>query len=65
MDDLTLRLQKLSEELVDLKEERGLVLGQKGLHIGGNVVKNFETEILALTQSISEVKAKLEQRKPN
>ena len=65
MDDLNLRLQKLSDELEELKEERSFVLGQTGIHLGGNVVRNYETEVLALTQSISEVKAKLEYQKSN
>ena len=62
-DDLTLRLQELSEELEELKEERNFVLGQTGIHLGGNVVKNYEAEVIALTQSIEKVKMKLEKRK--
>jgi len=60
MDDLTVRLQELSDELEELREERSFVLGQTGIHLGGNVVKNYEAEVIALTQSIKDVKAKLE-----
>jgi len=63
MDDLTLRLQELSDELEELKDERSFVLGQTGIHLGGNVVKNYEAEVIALTQSIKEITIKLEQRK--
>jgi len=56
---LTVRLQELSDELDELKEERSFVLGQTGIHLGGNVVKNYEAEVIALTQSIKDVKAKL------
>jgi len=65
MNDLTIRLQELSDELDELKEERNFVLGQTGIHLGGNVVKNYEAEVIALTQSIKEVKMKLEQNKSN
>jgi len=65
MEDLTLRLRTLYVELEELKEERSFVLNQTGIHLGGNVVKNFETEMIALTQSIEAVKVELEQRKSN
>jgi len=65
MKDLILRLQKLSEELEELEEERNIVLTQTGIHLGGYVVKNYETERIALKRSISEVKIELEQHKPN
>lgn len=63
MDDLTLHLHDLCDELEELKEERSFVLNQTGIHLGGNVVKNYEAEIIALTKSIAKVKVKLEQLK--
>lgn len=65
MNDLTLRLQKLSDELDEVKKERSFVLGQTGIHLGGNVVRNYVTEVIALTKSISEIKVKLEEYKSN
>lgn len=65
MEDLTLRLCKLSEELEELEEERSFVLNQTGIHLPGHVVKKYESEIIALKQSIAEIKAELEKEKAN
>ena len=62
-EDLTRRLEKYSEELEELEEERSYVLRQTGIHLPGYVVKKFEANSIALTQSIAELKAELEQRK--
>ena len=62
MNDLTLHLKELSDELEELKEERSFVLNQTGIHLGGNVVKNYESEIIALTKSIAKIKMQLEQQ---
>ena len=61
-EDLALRLETLSEELEELEEERSFVLKQTGIHLPGHVVKRFEAESIALTQSIVELKAELELR---
>ncbi|WP_040413055.1 hypothetical protein [Desulfosporosinus sp. OT] len=63
MEDLTRRLRKLSEELDELEEQKGFVLKQTGIHLPGHVVKKFEADTIALTKSIAELKAELEQRK--
>jgi len=62
MEELTRRLRKFSEELEELQEERSFVLKQTGIHLPGHVVKKFEADTIALTQSIVELKAELEQR---
>lgn len=62
-EDLTRRIQTLSEELEELEEEKGFVLRQTGLHLPGHVVKKYESQTTALQESISELKAELEQRK--
>jgi len=61
-EDLTRRLRTLSEELEELTEERNFVLKQTGIHLPGHVVKKFEADTIALTQSITELKAELERR---
>ena len=62
MEDLKLRLRKLSEDLEELEEERSFTLKQTGIHLPGHVVKKLEAEINALKQSIAELKVELEQR---
>lgn len=63
VEDLTRKIQTLTEELEELEEERNYVLKQTGLHLPGHVVKKFESEIATLTQSISELNAELIHRK--
>ena len=62
-EDLTRRLQTLSEELEELEEERSFVLKQTGLHLPGHTVKRYEASTQTLKESIAELKAELELRK--
>ena len=62
-EDLTRRLQTLSEELEELEEERSFVLKQTGLHLPGYTVRRYEVQTQTLKESISELKAELELRK--
>jgi len=62
-EDLTRRLQTLSEELEELEEERSFVLKQTGLHLPGHTVKRYEVQTQTLRESITELKAELELRK--
>jgi len=62
-DDLTRRLQRLSEELEELVEERDFVLKQTGLHLPGHTVKKYESDLTNLQKSVSEVKTELGRRK--
>jgi len=62
-DDLTRRLQRLSEELEELEEERDFVLKQTGLHLPGHTVKKYESDSTNLQKSVSEVKTELGRRK--
>lgn len=60
--DLERRLGVLEEELEELEEEKSFVLRQTGLHIGGGKVKQYEAQTQSLQQSISEIRAELQQR---
>jgi len=62
-EDLTRRLQTLSEELEELEEERSFVLKQTGLHLPGHTVKRYEAQTQTLKESIAELKAELELRR--
>ena len=62
-EDLTRRIQTLSEELEELEEERDFVLRQTGLHLTGHAVKKYESQTTALQESIAELKVELEHRK--
>ncbi|EHQ90366.1 hypothetical protein [Desulfosporosinus youngiae] len=62
-EDLSRRLQTLSEELEELEEERSFVLKQTGLHLPGHTVKRYEVQTQTLKDSISELKAELELRR--
>lgn len=61
-EDLTRRLQTLSEELEELEEERSYVLKQTGLHLPGYTVKRYESESTRLQESIAALKMELEHR---
>ena len=61
-EDLTRRLQTLSEELEEIEEERSFVLKQTGLHLPGHAVKRYESQIKALKESITDLKEELERR---
>ncbi|MDP4126535.1 MAG: hypothetical protein Q8912_06315 [Bacillota bacterium] len=62
-EDLTRRLQTLSEELEELEEEKSFVLKQTGLHLPGHTVTKYATQIETLKESIGELNAELERRK--
>jgi len=62
-EDLTRRLQTLSEELEEVEEERSFVLKQTGLHLPGHTVRRYETQTQTLKESITELKLELERRK--
>lgn len=62
-EDLTRRLQMLTEELEELEEERSFVLKQTGLHLPGHTVKRYVAEVQTLKESIAELMAELEIRK--
>lgn len=62
-EDLSRRLQTLTEELEELEEERSFVLKQTGLHIPGHTVKRYESQIQSLKESITELQAEIERRK--
>ena len=61
-EDLKRRLQTLSEELEELEEERNFVLKQTGLHLPGHAVRRYESQIQALSESITDLKEELERR---
>jgi len=61
-EDLTRRLQTLTEELEELEEEKGYVLRQTGLHVSGGLVKKYESQTITLSESITELKAELARR---
>ena len=63
MEDLTRRIQKLSEQLEELEEEKSFVLKQTGIHLPGHVVKKFNADTIALNESIAELKSELDRRK--
>jgi len=56
---LTRRLQNFATELEELEEEQGYVLRQTGLHLPGHVVKKFESDVIALKETIVALKAEL------
>jgi len=62
-EDLTRRLQTLSEELEELEEEQSFVLKQTGIHLPGRTVKRYEFQIQLLKESITELQAEIERRK--
>jgi len=62
-EDLTRRLQTLSEELEELEEERSFVLKQTGLHLPGHTVRRYESQIQTLKESVTELKTEMERRK--
>ena len=62
-EDLTRRIQTLSEELEELEEEKSFVLKQTGLHLPGHAVKKYESQTTTLKESIAELKVELEHRK--
>lgn len=62
-EDLTRRIQTLSEELEELEEEKSFVLKQTGLHLPGHAVKKYESQTTTLQESIAELKVELEHRK--
>lgn len=61
-EDLTRRLQTLTEELEELEEEKGYVLRQTGLHVSGGLVKKYESQTITLSESITELKEELARR---
>lgn len=62
-EDLTRRLQTLSEELEELEEEQSFVLKQTGLHLPGHTVKRYESQIKVLKESITELQGEMKRRK--
>jgi len=62
-EDLTQRLQKYTEELEELEEEKGYVLRQTGLHVSGGVMKKYDAQTVFLSDSIAELKAEIARRK--
>lgn len=62
-EDLSRRIQTLSEELEELEEERSFVLKQTGIHLPGHTVRRYEAETRALKESLTELKIELERRK--
>ena len=59
------RLQKFSTELEELEEEQGFVLRQSGLHLPGHVVKKFDSDVSALKEALSALRAELKRRNLN
>lgn len=62
VEELERRLGLLDEELEELEEEKGFVLRQTGLHIGGGKIKQYEAQTNSLQQSISKLREELKQR---
>lgn len=60
--DLERRLKVLEEELEELEEEKGYVLRQTGLHVGGGKIKQYEIQTRTLQESIAEIRAELKTR---
>lgn len=61
-EDLERRLAVLLEELEELEEEKSFVLKQTGLHVSGGKVRQYETQTLSLTESITELRTELAKR---
>lgn len=60
--DLERRLSTLTEELEELEEEKSFVLKQTGLHVPGGKVQQYQTQTLALQESIKELRLELSNR---
>ncbi|MHB1652006.1 MAG: hypothetical protein ACYCVD_05935 [Desulfitobacteriaceae bacterium] len=60
--DLERRLGTLEEELEELEEEKGFVLRQTGLHVGGGKIKQYDAQTKLLEESIAEIRAELKSR---
>lgn len=62
-EDLTRRIQKKSEELEEIEEERDFVLKQTGLHVPGHLVKKYEAQCGSIKDSLTKLNLELELRK--
>ncbi|MFZ3102184.1 MAG: hypothetical protein WA113_08305 [Desulfitobacteriaceae bacterium] len=62
VEELERMLGLLEEELEELEEEKGFVLRQTGLHVGGGKLKQYEAQTNSLQKSIAEFRAELKQR---
>ncbi|MCT8976747.1 hypothetical protein N4T77_09060 [Clostridium sp. CX1] len=65
IEELEKRLIRLKEYLEDIEEERGFVLGQRGIHLSSSVAEKYQIEINDLKESINELEELLRKKRTN
>jgi propanediol utilization protein len=65
IEELEKRLVRLKENLEDIEEERGFILGQRGIHLSSSVVEKYQIEINDLNESINELEEFLQKKRDN
>lgn len=65
IEELEKRLVRFKEDLEDIEEERGLVLGQRGIHLSSSIVEKYRIEIEDLNKYINELEEFLRKKRDN